>query len=393
MLFVPRPKARGREFRMDKALKIKDLHCHIMEPFSLCPVQDFVQPCVENAEQIGCILQACGLEGLAIPAITLYEEPDFGCNALSLYAKLLYPGKVYALAGIRRYPQREANRDMLLQARQLLAAGFDGFKMICKPNARRVLRFPIQDEIFGAFYEAAQKEQWPILFHVGDPASFWERRQVPQWAKENGWFYGEDTRVPSYEELYREVEAVLRQYPDLRITFAHFFFSSRNLLYASKLLDTYQNVCLDVTPGSEMYLDFAANPKEAGQFFKQYRERILFGTDNAAQSGAGAEHNIEACKEKVEKLRSFFETEAELTVEGKIIKGMGLDQKILQHLYHKNFDWFFHNLPPAPVDTQKAEKLVHDMVSQMKCETAEAAETKKMLLELGEIFKTGAKVR
>lgn len=79
-------------------------------------------------DQVTRILQTCGLEALCIPAITLYEEPDFACNALSLYAKLLLPERIYALAGLRRYLNREDNRDMLEQAKRLMAAGFDGLK-------------------------------------------------------------------------------------------------------------------------------------------------------------------------------------------------------------------------------------------------------------------------
>lgn len=46
---------------------------------------------------------------------------------------------------------------MLEQAKRLMAAGFDGFKMICKPNARRKFKLSIDDEIFDPFYEEAEK--------------------------------------------------------------------------------------------------------------------------------------------------------------------------------------------------------------------------------------------
>ena len=333
---------------------IKDLHCHIMEPYALCPIRDFRRPCAQNADQITRILQTCGLEALCIPAITLYEEPDFACNALSLYAKLLLPERIYALAGLRRYLNREDNRDMLEQAKRLMAAGFDGFKMICKPNARRKFKLSIDDEIFDPFYEEAEKEQWPILFHVGDPASFWDREKVPVWARENDWYYGEDRNIPSYEELYREVETVLKRYPGLRITFAHFFFTSERLDYAAGLFDTYPNICYDVTPGTEMYLDFAARPEETAEFFRRYRERFLFGTDNAAQAGEPAvvEANLQESMEKISWMRRFFETEEEMEVDGFRVRGIALDPETLECLYRKNFDRFFHYRAPAAVDKE-----------------------------------------
>lgn len=367
--------------------RIKDLHCHIMEPYSLCPIEDFVQPQLENAEQIGRILQECGLTGLAIPAISLYEEPDFACNALSLYAKLLYPQKVYALAGIRRYAGREENQDMLSRARKLIEAGFDGFKMICKPNARRVLQLEICDEIFHEFYEAAQEEQWPILFHVGDPPAFWNQEKVPRWALENGWYYGGEEGLPSYEDLYRETETVLERFPKLRITFAHFFFCSHRLDYAGRLLDTYPNVCFDITPGSEMYLDFADRPEEAGAFFAKYRDRILFGTDNVAVPGEKAAVNLEESRAKLAWMIRFLETKEEQVIEGMTVRGLGLSGDVSEYIYEKNFDAFFHNRLPAKVRPELCAKLAGDMRLQMKRETGPAGETKKLLEKLETIFR------
>lgn len=364
----------------------KDLHCHIMEPYSLCPIEDFVQPQLENAQQIGNILQECGLEGLAIPAISLYEEPDFACNALSLYAKLLHPERVYALAGIRRYVRREENQDMLSQARSLIEAGFDGFKMICKPNARRVLQFEICDKIFDEFYEAAQEEQWPILFHVGDPPAFWNQEKIPRWALENGWYYGGEEGLPSYEDLYRETEKVLERFPKLCITFAHFFFCSHRLDYAGRLLDTYPNVCFDITPGSEMYLDFADRPQEAKAFFAKYRSRILFGTDNVAVPGEKAEANLEASRAKLAWMTRFLETKEEQVIEGMTVRGLGLSGDVLERIYEKNFDAFFHNRLPAEVKPDLCAKLARDIRLQMKGETGPAVEAKKLLEKLETVF-------
>ena len=203
---------------------MKDIHFHIMEPHSLLPERLFQMPTQENAEMLVRALDVLGLRQACIPSISLYDPVDFVCNPLALYAKTLAPGRVYALAGLRYGLKREENAHLREQAEALLQAGFDGFKMICKPNARRVMRFPIDDPMFEEFFAAAEKNQWPILFHVGDPASFWDAQAVPSWAIENGWFYGGDANIPSYAALYKEVDALLNRHPLLRVTFAHFFF-------------------------------------------------------------------------------------------------------------------------------------------------------------------------
>ena len=44
-------------------------------------------------------------------------------------------------------------------------------------------------------------------------------------------------------------------------------------------MDTYKNVCVDLTPGGEMFVGFTDNYDEACSFFKKYQDRILYGTD------------------------------------------------------------------------------------------------------------------
>lgn len=332
-----------------KQRMIRDIHCHIMEPHSLIAERDFQPPTEENAEEIEEIRKYCGLVSLAVPAITLYDREDFGCNLLALKAKQLSPGAVYALAGIRRYVDRDQNKNMLDQARLLMQSGFDGFKMICKPNARRKFSCAIDDPVFEEFYGEAEEKQWPILFHVGDPPSFWKKECVPPWAMENGWFYGEEG-LPSYEELYEEVDHVLTKYPTLKITFAHFFFLSQDLKKAACYLDKYPNVCLDITPGSEMYVDFGKNRKEAAAFFELYKDRILFGTDNVAVNGSSRLRNREESRDKIDRIRLFLETEEAQSIAGEAVCGLGLTEETLDAIYDHNFMKFLGNKEPAPVN-------------------------------------------
>ncbi|ODR42475.1 amidohydrolase family protein [Eisenbergiella tayi] len=181
---------------------------------------------------------------------------------------------------------------------------------------------------------------------------------------------------------------MLKRYPGLRITFAHFFFTSERLDYAARLFDTYPNICYDVTPGTEMYLDFAARPEETAEFFRRYRERFLFGTDNAAQAGEPAvvEANLQESMEKISWMRRFFETEEEMEVDGFRVRGIALDSETLECLYRKNFDRFFHYRAPAAVDKEAAVELMREMSEQMKCESDEAQKTKELLVELESIF-------
>jgi len=177
---------------------MKDIHYHIMEPFALVAPDRFDMPTLENAHCLAESLDRFGLETANIPAISLYEPEDFVCNPLALYAKTLAPGRIYALAGLR-YTLNDKPEELLEQAKQLMAAGFDGFKMICKPNARRVMKTRMDDPQFDLFFAEAERQQWPILYHVGDPAEFWDPEKAPDWCRANGWYYGDEPHLPAYE--------------------------------------------------------------------------------------------------------------------------------------------------------------------------------------------------
>ena len=73
--------------------------------------------------------------------------------------------------------------------------------------------------------------------------------------------------------------SVLARHPRLRIVFAHFFFMSAQLDRLSGILDRYENVSVDLTPGIEMYENFSAAPERARAFFVRYADRIIYGTD------------------------------------------------------------------------------------------------------------------
>lgn len=353
---------------------VKDVHNHIMEVAGLGPDDSFEVPGMENAENMFRFIDELGWDAVNIPAITLDDARNIPCNYLSLYAKVLgqREGKdIYALAGLQRSPKAEDNKSMAEDARYWISLGFDGFKMICKPNVRRTLKFGFSDPVFEDFYAEAERNSWPILFHIGDPIEFWDRKLIPDWAMASGWYYGDDKDIPSMTELYTEMENVLSKFPKLNVTFAHFLFLSFNIPYAQRLFDAYPNIKLDVTPGSEMYLGFTKNYEVAKAFFENNAGRILFGTDNTSVGNKGIERSLSESREKVETMFRFFECDDEFDGFGLKLKGLKLSKHALEELYHGSFEKFFGYRRPSFVDSEKlvsaaekqCQKLGMDMVS------------------------------
>ena len=201
-------------------------------------------------------------------------------NLECLLLKHKAPGKAYAYGGISYLTGMEPTADGHLEELILLAeAGCDGWKILeSKPSVYRQLRLPLDGAVFDKAFAYAEETRLPLIWHAGDPATFWDASLAPAFAVENHWLCIGDG-YPSLEEIYRQVENVLDHHPGLHATMAHLFFASDQRSYAEKLLNRYEHLWLDVTPGSEMYWAFGADREGWAAFFERYQDRLVYGTD------------------------------------------------------------------------------------------------------------------
>lgn len=195
-------------------------------------------------------------------------------NEQCLAVKRADPKRAYFFAGLEHPCQ-----DYRAHVEKWLSKGADGIKFIeTKPTVFKETGVDLSDEKFDAMFAYLEETKTPILWHVGDPASFWKREEAPDFAFENGWFYG-DGGYASLEELYAIPEKVLAKHPGLHICFAHLYFCGDDRAHAQRLLDTYENVRLDITAGGEMYEQFRSDLAGWKAFFLKYQDRIQLGTD------------------------------------------------------------------------------------------------------------------
>jgi predicted TIM-barrel fold metal-dependent hydrolase len=296
----------------------------------------------------------------------------------ALYLKSQYPERVYVFGGLDISPlffARDSCGALFAQdAERLLAMGCDGVKMIeGKPDLRKTLPIPDFDSpAYEPYWSLMEQKQIPILFHVNDPEEFWDARRVPDWARRQGWFYGDGTYINN-EAQYAQVLRVLERFPGLRVVFAHFFFMSAQLPRLGALLERFPGVHVDLTPGIEMYHNLGRDPSAAREFFIKFQDRILFGTDIGAKALLSTpELGIEPHESslRIELVRRFLELEGEFTldVEGGFLfgrfsgpfQGLGLRRPVLEKIYCRNFEALAGSRP-APLDpdriVQECERL------------------------------------
>ena len=272
------------------------------------------------------------------------DNGDPGNNLKALYCKSvlnrLYPDRrVYAFSGIyHRYDENDTAEGYLRQAQMLYAMGFDGIKILDgKPKMRKKLGRRLDDPIFDLFYAYAEEHDLPVTMHLGDPPEFWDISKISEYALRVGWYC--DETYPTLEEMREEVYGILRRFPRLRLTLAHFFFLSQDLQTCEALFETYPGLSFDVTPGGEMFANFSKDPAAWHDFFVRYSDRILLGTDTnnytlhetLADNGKNADHV------RLNLVRRCLETDEPFSTPnyGTLIP-LALDDDTLMNIYHNN---------------------------------------------------------
>lgn len=274
----------------------------------------------------------------------------------ALHLKAHYPRRVYVFGGLDISAfftaGDKAGQVFAEYVDTLLAMGCDGVKMIeGKPDMRKMLNVPAFDGLlYEPYWQKMEVTQTPLIFHVNDPAEFWDAARIPDWARQSGWFYGDGSFVNN-ETQYQEILNVLTRHPRLKVVFAHFFFLSQDLPRLAGYLDQFPGMHVDLTPGIEMYHEFSRHVDKVRDFFIKYQNRILLGTDIGAKALlATPEKGIEPEESNVrfDLVKKFLETYGEFTLdvshgylfnkfEGRF-KGIHLPSIVLENIGHSNFE-------------------------------------------------------
>jgi len=286
------------------------------------------------------IMEDCQFQAICVACTSATRPERLPSNALALLMKAKQPQRVYWFPGLH-YDMPEVGYVAPPVAEQmagLAVLGADGIKLIeGKPTAYRQIGLPLNGAHFEPVYEACESAGLPILMHVADPEELWDREQLPAWARERDWFYGDGT-FPSKEQLYAEVERILERHPRLKLVLAHFYFLSGDMGRAAAFLDRWPSASFDITPGGEMYTRFSQAPGAWREFFNTYAGRILFGTDSWGGVQYPDREGWARVRQQVIEMRRFLETEDTFEGLGRgTLRGLGLPAETLAPLYAGNF--------------------------------------------------------
>ena len=294
-------------------------------------------------------LRASGAEKWSVLSLSqLHDDP--AQNPAMLLAKALAPENCFAFCGLDHPVHGRSVPDPLSQLQMWLDAGFDGLKLIeTKPNCQKETGVRLDDARFEPMFAYCESHGIPILWHNGDPATFWDPESCPAFAVENGWSYLDGCFL-SLPELYGIVERVLDRHPGLKVTFAHFYFVSDDPDHAQKMMERYPNVRFDLTPGSEMYEGFTRDPGAFRPFFLRWADRIQLGTDThvTASPHGVSEGDARYSSMTTENILRFLTTDDAFEAWGLPIRGYDLPPETVRQIVAGTLTSFVGSRP-APL--------------------------------------------
>lgn len=348
--------------------KVIDSHLHIFE-LEDKDGNSFIDGFNEYIEKMG-------VSAVNIASLPSGKDRDVSNNIMLAFYKIANP-KAFAHGGLvyNQYPVPDVmpkGMDFVTQYKELMEIGFDGMKMLeGKPTLHKRVGRDLSDDLFDSFFAEMEKNGTHLIFHVNDPEEFWDKN-ADQWIKDAGWYYG-DGGYASNEEVYRQIECILKKHPNLCVNFAHFFFYSKRPEKLIELFEKYPNMGVDITPGGEMYFAFDDKREYYMDFFIKYSERIQFGTDSCFPYGT------ESYSWLTDRVYRYIATDEEFKGFGdRIHTGMKLPKKTLENILYKNFE---RTVGKEPKPINKAalksyiEKYKH-LIPQAKLEKIEALSKK-----------------
>ncbi len=291
-------------------------------------------------------------------------------NINGLFLKHCFSPDFYCYAGLihkESYSSdEERSEDYLNQAKEYYENGYDGIKMLegCTGN-RKAMKLKLSDKAYDKFYAFLEEKGMPITMHVGNPSKMWDINRVGKWNLEHDRFF--DESYPKKEELFGEVLEIMQKFPKLKLTLAHFGFTTEDINEAEAFF-SFENTKFDMTPGGEQYLYMLEKPDIWLPFLYKYQDRIKNGTDTYNQSPIGYGTGYESWEKYITNrpmlVKNFCDTDTEhiyMDNGENVYRGVKLEQTVIDKFFSENA---IRELgAPKPVDTAYIIKKANEMLA------------------------------
>ncbi|GAB3965344.1 hypothetical protein GCM10029978_027860 [Actinoallomurus acanthiterrae] len=143
------------------------------------------------------------------------------------------------------------------------------------------------DPRLAPIWRACAELRVPVLIHSADPVAFFEpldrhNERLEELIENPDWWFGDRDRFPSFGELMRSLEVLVKAHPDTVFIGAHVGCNAEDLRWVDRMLTAYPNFHIDL---AGRMAELGRQPRAARALFLRHPERVLFGTDAFSPRG------------------------------------------------------------------------------------------------------------
>ena len=209
------------------------------------------------------------------------------------------------------------------------------------------------DPIFDPILDTIAKQERSFLCHIAEPLECW----LP--LDPNGVHYGYYSRnpewhmygkpeFPSHQALMAARDHLAEKHPDLRVIGAHFGSHEYSMAEVAQRLNRYPNYAVDI---SARLGDIARQDTEVvREFFIQYADRVLFGTDivlgkpYAEMLPDERKTTLDSLRQNYQAHWDYFARNDVVQVRNRPTKGLGLPDAVLRKFYDESAERWYPGL-------------------------------------------------
>lgn len=215
---------------------------------------------------------------------------------------------------------------------------------IIKPDDRSFLM--IDDPFFHPLFIYLSENKIPVLTHLGEPKNCWlpiekmsSERNKAYYSKNPQFHAYLHPEIPTYERQIEARDYLIAKYPNLTLVGAHLGSLEWSYKELAKRLDLYPNFHVDLSSRlGHLQLQSISDYEGVRNFFIQYADRIMYGTD--------AYDNPEKLINSLINDWKYFTTNKDchsLEVNGGF-KGISLPEETLYKIYYANAKRIYSSL-------------------------------------------------
>jgi len=206
----------------------------------------------------------------------------------------------------------------------------------------------IDDPKFDPIFDFIESQNKTLTGHIGEPRDCWLPLEE-MLAGSNRQYYSSHPQYhmfkhpeyPSYEDQINSYARMLEKHPNLRYVGCHLGSIEWSMKELAKMLDRFPNMAVDLAARIDDIQ--IQDTKEVRDFFINYQDRILYGTDPEIDEHDNATKYAKKMHDRWMSDWTYFSTDSVMTIKGidNPVKGLNLPQKVLEKIYWENArEWY-----------------------------------------------------